>query len=267
MNLPARIAGLPRSARAAFAAAVLAVSGAVWLLVGPIAQPPAYHDFADQRLLLGIPHFWNVVSNGLLLPVGLAGLAAVAAGFRVRPARLGGRGAAALWGLFFAAICLTAAGSAYYHLAPDTARLFWDRLPLGLAAACLPAALLWERTKQGATGRLLLACWLALGPLSVVYWQVGEMGGAGDLRLYGLVQFGAMVAVAVLLLACRPRFGGSGYWWGALGCYGLAKICELADGAIFALGGLLSGHSLKHALAALAVALLGHMLHWRRPLP
>lgn len=267
MNLPARIAALPRSARAAFAAAALAVPGAVLLLVGPIPQPPAYHDFADQRLLLGIPHFWNVVSNGLLLPAGLAGLAAVVTGIRAGAERLGGTGAGALWGLFFAAACFTAVGSVYYHLAPDTPRLFWDRLPLGVAAACLPAALLWERTEPGAAGRLPLACWLALGPFSVVHWHVGEVWGVGDLRLYGLVQFGAMLAVAVLLLACRPRFSGSGYWWGALGCYGLAKICELADGAIFALGGLLSGHSLKHALAALSVGLLGHMLQRRRPLP
>ena len=29
----------------------------------PIAQDPLYHAFADQRALLGVPHFWNVVSN------------------------------------------------------------------------------------------------------------------------------------------------------------------------------------------------------------
>jgi hypothetical protein len=29
----------------------------------PVAQPLSYHDFADQRSILGIRHFWNVVSN------------------------------------------------------------------------------------------------------------------------------------------------------------------------------------------------------------
>ena len=35
----------------------------VALLLPPIAQPPGYHDFADQRSLFGIPHIWNVLSN------------------------------------------------------------------------------------------------------------------------------------------------------------------------------------------------------------
>ena len=29
----------------------------------PIPQDQAYHQFADHRTLLGIPNFWNVVSN------------------------------------------------------------------------------------------------------------------------------------------------------------------------------------------------------------
>ena len=31
------------------------------LLLPPIAQDQGYHQFADQRTLLGIPNFWNVV--------------------------------------------------------------------------------------------------------------------------------------------------------------------------------------------------------------
>jgi hypothetical protein len=31
----------------------------------PIAQDQSYHDFADQRTILGIPHFWHVVSTCL----------------------------------------------------------------------------------------------------------------------------------------------------------------------------------------------------------
>ena len=40
-----------------------------------IHQPLAYHRFADTRTLLGIPNFWNVLSNLPFLLVGLAGLA------------------------------------------------------------------------------------------------------------------------------------------------------------------------------------------------
>ena len=40
------------------------------ILSPPMAQDPAYHDFADQRTLLGIPHMWNVMSN---LPFAVVG--------------------------------------------------------------------------------------------------------------------------------------------------------------------------------------------------
>ena len=36
---------------------------ALFILVPPIPQPQDYHRFADQKTLLGIPNFWNVVSN------------------------------------------------------------------------------------------------------------------------------------------------------------------------------------------------------------
>jgi hypothetical protein len=40
------------------------------LLVPAIPQDQAYHQFADQRTLLGIPNFWNVVSNIPFVVVG-----------------------------------------------------------------------------------------------------------------------------------------------------------------------------------------------------
>ena len=49
-------------------------SGVVVLLLPPLAQNQTYHEFADQRTLLGILHFFNVVSNFPFLFVGAAGL-------------------------------------------------------------------------------------------------------------------------------------------------------------------------------------------------
>ena len=40
---------------------------------GPLAQDQAYHHFADQRRLHGVPHFWNVVSNLPFAAIGLLG--------------------------------------------------------------------------------------------------------------------------------------------------------------------------------------------------
>jgi hypothetical protein len=42
------------------------------LLLPPIPQDQSYHQFADQRILLGIPNFWNVVSNLPFIAIGAA---------------------------------------------------------------------------------------------------------------------------------------------------------------------------------------------------
>jgi len=48
--------------------AVLAV--AITSFVSPIAQDPAYHQFADRRALFGIPNFGDTASNIGFLIVG-----------------------------------------------------------------------------------------------------------------------------------------------------------------------------------------------------
>ena len=41
----------------------VAIGLSVFLFVPRIAQNPEYHQFADQRTLLGIPNFWDVMTN------------------------------------------------------------------------------------------------------------------------------------------------------------------------------------------------------------
>ena len=50
----------------------------VEIVLNPFAQDPAYHAFADGRTLLGIPNFWNVISNLPLLVIGAWGILFVA---------------------------------------------------------------------------------------------------------------------------------------------------------------------------------------------
>ncbi len=53
----------------------LAVIPVIFLAAAPpLAQPLWYHDFADQRTLLALPHFFNVASNLPFLLVGGWGL-------------------------------------------------------------------------------------------------------------------------------------------------------------------------------------------------
>src|SRR5687768_1410130 len=214
---------------------------------------------ADQRTLAGIPHALNVLSNVPFAIVGAMGLAATFG----RCA--GGRGLFRdpwerwPYAALFAGVVLTTVGSSYYHLAPDNARLVWDRLPMTVGFMGLLTAVLAERVSLP-VGRRLFAPLLAAGAASVGYWYWSEVQGAGDLRLYVLVQFGSLLVVVLLLVFYPARYAGGGYLAAGLAAYAAAKGLELADERIFALGGIISGHTLKHLVAAGAVACLVSML-------
>jgi hypothetical protein len=53
---------------------LMAASLLALLVLPPIPQDQGYHQFADQRTLLGVPNFWNVVSNIPFIVIGALGL-------------------------------------------------------------------------------------------------------------------------------------------------------------------------------------------------
>lgn len=222
-------------------------------LLPPIPQPPAYHDFADGRTLLGVPNALNVLSNLPFVLVGLWGLIACRGPFAERR----------MYASFFAGIALTGLGSGWYHLAPDHERLVWDRLPMTLGFMALLAATVAERIDL-AWGRRLLVPLLAVGLASVLYWIRGERVGAGDLRPYILVQFLSLVVIAGLLSLYPRKYSHAHLLWAGLAAYALAKLCESLDHQIYELTlHLVSGHTFKHLVAAIGLGWLAHMLYLR----
>jgi hypothetical protein len=226
-----------------------------------LPQAIDYFDFADGRRLAGVPNALNVLSNVAFLAVGLAGLTALLGG-RVR---LGDPRERAPWAVFFTGVALTSVGSAWFHLAPSAGTLVWDRLPMTLGFMGLLSALLTERV-DAAWGRRLLWPLLGLGLASVLYWYLSERAGAGDLRPYFLVQFYPLVALPLLLLLFPARYSGSLTYLVALGAYLLAKLAEVKDVEIYGLGGIVSGHTVKHLLAAAGIGAIVWMLGRREPL-
>jgi hypothetical protein len=216
------------------------------LLLPPITQDQSYHQFADQRMILGVPNFWNVVSNLPFLAVGAVGLRR----FRDHPATV----------VFFLGVFLTGIGSSYYHWNPNDDTLFWDRLPMTLAFAAILALVVEERvsTKVGA---ILLWPALATGLFSLLLWR-----WTGDLRLYFWVQFFPGLAVVLLFLLYPPKFTGTYCWLAAGALYALAKVFEFTDDAIYSANGLLSGHTLKHLVAAAACFAILRYFQTRRPI-
>lgn len=253
-----------RQVRIAFIAALLFASIAGMLLISPIRQDPAYHRFADDRALLGIANFGNVVSNAPFAVVGLLALGTLAVWRRRLPPGLQTRFEMVAFGIFFLGVFLTAFGSAYYHQEPSNDRLFWDRLPMTISFMSLFAITIGERIDRRA-GAWLLGPLLLAGAASVFLWHWSEQAGHGDLRFYVLVQFYPLVAIPLMLWLFPPTYTRTMDFVIALGLYVLAKGLELADRSIYAAGQIVSGHSLKHLSAALATFWLLRMLKRRRP--
>ena len=227
-----------------------------------IPQDPSYHLFADDRSWLGIPNFLNVASN---LPFAIVGLVGLAVTFRFRPGRspmFSDPWERWPYATLFAGAALTAIGSSYYHLAPDNGRLVWDRLPMTLGFMGLLTAMLGERVSLIGARRAFIPL-LVFGALSVAYWSWSEARDRGDLRFYLLVQFGSLVCVVLLILLYPNRYRASGYLIAGLGAYVAAKILEVYDRRVFAFGRIVSGHTLKHLLAATGLACLVAMLYAR----
>jgi hypothetical protein len=215
---------------------------AAMLLAGPIAQPAGYHAFADGRALLGLANAADVLSNLGFLLVGWYGL------LRVRPTRPGHT-------MFFVAILMTAFGSSWYHLAPDNARLLWDRLPIALACMSLLAASLQDAFPARCAPLPTLALLYGLGAASVFWWSA-----TGNLGPYLLLQLAPLVLVPVLQWQAEAPSAQRRAFGVAIGLYVLAKLCELADGAVLGAIHVLSGHTLKHLFATLAALVLARMI-------
>ena len=226
-----------------------ALAGLAWLLPR-IPQPLQYHDFADRRACFGVANCFDTASNALFVLAGLAGLYFLSS-MAGRRAFIDAREAIP-YRLFFIVAILVGLGSGYYHLAPDNGRLLWDRAAISLALMSLFAALLCERVSITA-GLRLLPLLYAAGLGSVAWWGWSEAHGSGDLRAYGLVQLYPMLLMPLLLWLYPPRYSGDKDILAVIGLYLLALLCDLTDHRIAALTGFVSGHTVKHIVAALAM--------------
>ncbi len=319
--------------------AIGAIGFALAFVLPALRQSQQYHQFADARAFLGVPNFWNVVSNAPFVLVGLWGLWWLAAhlpsgvadlpsatghlpsgvadspsatghlpsgvadlpsaighlpsGVADLPSAIGhlpsapprllqpdspeSEGAdvgassrpllreecpAGEWWAYlvsFIGIILTGAGSAFYHWRPTDSTLVWDRLPMTVAFMSLLSATIAERTRSRA-GLAWLGPLLGLGIGSVVYWRL-----TGNLWPYGAAQYLSLLLLGLMLVLFPSRYTRGSDMVVVMLLYALAKVAEALDGSLYSLTHLLSGHTLKHLLAATAIAWLLRMLMTRSP--
>lgn len=227
----------PESVLLLLAAALLALA-----VLGPVLPAsPHQHGFADQRALAGIPCAMDVLSN---LPFAIAGLWGLWSLRRVAREAMDPVSRACS-SLFFHGLVFTAAGSAFYHWLPDDAGLLWDRMGMVLPFAGLLGLAAAGRVSVRA-GWLAAGAVMAAGVAAVAWWAY-----SGNLLPWAVVQLGGMLVV--LALAMLPRREGAlhVHLGAVIAMYGLAKLFEAADRAVFeATAQWVSGHSLKHMLAA-----------------
>lgn len=230
---------------------LIVASALAIMLVPPIPQSLAYHEFVDGRALWRIPNFLNIATNLPFLVVGGWGLA-----YCLRQPQ---HEAPWSWCLVFLGTAAVCFGSAYYHWQPNSGTLVWDRLPMTIAFMALFLALLREHVDMKSEG-IGLGIALVAGVASVIYWIYTD-----DLRPYIWVQAVPFLVIACALGLFEGKYTHRHFLVYGLLLYALAKVGELFDAQIYLLTQeLLSGHSLKHLLAAAGIYLLYLMLKRRQ---
>lgn len=237
-----------------FAALLLALVG---IFAGPISQPEAYHNFADQRTVFWVVNGWDVFSNILFAVAGIWGLYLLLTPKKVHFINERSR---VMWLFVAIGLILTAIGSSYYHLNPNNSTLVWDRLPMTIIFMSYVAALIGERINMR-LGLLLWPLLLIFGLYSVLQWHATD-----DLRLYLSVQLFTILTTGILLLTPSPydRRWDIGI---VVLLFGLARLFEIYDHQILEISkNSISGHTLKHLAAGMAGIWLMYMLTKRRRL-
>lgn len=263
--------GLPTAQRQGSRRARLWVIGLLGLALAvavaalpPLSEPRIFLVLADDRAIFGITNFFNVVSNVPFLLIGGWGLHFLSRAETRQPGAFTDPMEKWPYVLCFLAIALVSVGSAYYHLVPDDARLLWDRLPMSVGFMSLLSAVVVERIGAKIGLRLLLPL-LVIGAGSVIYWRWSVLQGAEDLLPYAAVQYGSIAVMLAIAMLFPSRYTRANDIFGVVAFYAAAKVAEVLDAQVYALGQVVSGHTLKHLIAAAAVYWLLRMLQLRKP--
>ena len=222
----------------------LVLTTLVFILVPPVSQDLKYHNFVDQIRFAGIPNFWNVVTNIPFLVIGIIGF------LKIQKQELTGILPELLraYLAFFVGLVLIGLGSGYYHLNPSNSTLVGDRMAITITFMSFLVLIIGESISTKTASRLLFPLNF-LGLASVIYWNITENLGIGDLRFYALVQFLPMLLIPLMLFFYGSCLSGRRWIFAIIVVYGIAKIAEFYDQQIYDLIGF-SGHGLKHIIAA-----------------
>jgi len=226
------------------------------LAVGGVEQPQMYHQFADDRTLLGIPNALDVLSNLIFLFVGGIGLAVV---MQMNRADEGfqNRFELIILASIFVGITGVFLGSVWYHLQPSDSSMVWDRIPMTIIFASLCSLIIADRLSVELAKKVHFP-FIAIGILSVLFWH-----WSGDLRIYIFVKHEPILLILILLVFGTATYDRGIDWLVALWIFFIATALEVADSMIYDLTGVVAGHTLKHLAAGWACWVLLNMVRKR----
>ena len=226
----------------------------VALFYGPISQPQEYHDFADDREILGVPNALDVMSNLAIIYPGVVGLAFI---HESRNRTQVSEDEISIQITLFSGMILTFAGSVWFHLDPTDSTMLWDRLGMSVVIGSCISLLIHDMWDRNLAAKIHLPIIIA-SIVSVLWWPVFD-----DLRVYFIVKHHPFILFPIFLLCGRRIYDKvSGYYW-ALSMFLLATIFEFADQQIFEITGIISGHTLKHIAAGIGLWFLMVMIRDR----
>lgn len=199
-----------------------------------IPQNPSYHSFADHRSIIGVPNFFNVLSNLPFLIIGIYGLSILKRSNTTSSIKL-------MYATLFMGIAFTGLGSAYYHYNPDNASLVLDRIPMTIVFMSFLSVAVAECVNKKA-GKYLLLPLILTGIVSVLWWHHSETIGKGDLRFYGFIQFYPILLIPLMFLLFPSPIYQKGLhsFLRIIGWYMIAKIFEYFDDEIYSFTGIIA---------------------------
>jgi len=229
---------------------VILTTFVILMTLGAISQDLSYHDFADKRVIFGIPNFFDVATNITFALFGMVGFV-----FSIKNRQ---KEAGWSWITFFFGVAIVSFGSGYYHLNPNNDTLVWDRLPMTIGFMGLFIAILSEFVNKNIERYFLIPA-ILLGFSSVIYWHFFD-----DLRFYFWIQFTPLLTIPLAIILFKGKYTHQRYLIFALLFYLFAKITETYDKEIFAfINEQLSGHSMKHLFASIGPFYIYTMLKKR----
>ena len=222
----------------------------------PLQDNPNYHNFAEQRILCGVPHVGDVLSN---LAFALTGVILLWRGRRIDTELYEFQ--IFMYYFFAGSALLLAAGSAYYHWNPNNETLVWDRgtMVVGFTVIFMDSMWRYRIFNDSKKATKFSVCFFAFVG-SVVLWS-----RTGILEPYVLVQFFTMFVMVIIALTRLKAVNGRALF-GLFIFYAIAKFFEHYDIQTWLfLHEIISGHTIKHLCYAAALLYYGwYMLKGNR---